>query len=211
MGCVDPPGRKKTECDLPLKGLAISSETTPPRPGWDAHRMADLVLEDFIRDVPDFPRPGIVFKDITPLLQDPGAFAETLARMAEQVSGAAFDLVCGIESRGFLFGAALAKELGKGFIPIRKPGKLPWRTASESYELEYGNDTIEIHVDATPGGKRVLMVDDLLATGGTMGAALKLVRKVGGDPVACAFVIELAFLKGRQQLGQVPVHALVQY
>jgi len=173
--------------------------------------MAQHVIEGFIRDVPDFPRPGIVFKDITPLLHDPKAFAATLESLAERVSGLAFDLVCGIESRGFLFGAALAKELGKGFIPIRKPGKLPWRTASESYELEYGSDTIEIHVDAAPGGKRVLMVDDLLATGGTMGAALKLVRKVGGFPVACAFVIELAFLKGRQRLGEVPVHALVQY
>lgn len=164
-----------------------------------------------IRDVPDFPKKGVVFKDITPLLQDPVAFAATLERMAERVAPYDFDLVSGIESRGFLFGAALALELGKGFIPIRKPGKLPWRTAAESYELEYGTDTIEIHVDAAPGGKRVLMVDDLLATGGTMSAALKLVRKVGGTPVACAFVIELAFLAGRKKLGEVPVHALVQY
>jgi len=164
-----------------------------------------------IRDVPDFPKAGIVFKDITPLLQDPKSFAATLEGMAQSARTHTFDLVCGIESRGFLFGAALARELGKGFIPIRKPGKLPWRTASESYELEYGTDTIEIHVDAAPGGKRVLMVDDLLATGGTMSAALKLVRKVGGTPVACSFVIELAFLAGRQKLGDVPVHALVRY
>ena len=168
-------------------------------------------FQDRIRDVPDFPKPGIVFKDITPLLQDPQSFAATLDRMAADVQGHAFDLVCGIESRGFLFGAALAKGLGKGFIPIRKPGKLPWRTASESYQLEYGTDRIEIHVDAAPGGKRVLMVDDLLATGGTMAAALKLVRKVGGVPVACSFVIELAFLSGRKKLGDIPVHALVRY
>ena len=169
------------------------------------------MIERHIRDVPDFPKPGIVFKDITPLLQDPQAFAATIERLSSAVRGVAFDLVCGIESRGFLFGATLAKELGKGFIPIRKPGKLPWRTASESYELEYGSDTIEIHVDAAPGGERVLMVDDLLATGGTMAAALKLVKKVGGLPVACLFVIELAFLAGRKKLGGVPVHALVQY
>ena len=106
---------------------------------------------------------------------------------------------------------ALAKELGKGFIPIRKPGKLPWKTAAESYELEYGTDTIEIHVDAASGGKRVLMVDDLLATGGTMAAAVKLVKKIGGVPVACAFLIELGFLDGRKKLGELPVHALVRY
>ena len=170
-----------------------------------------MEFEGRIRDVPDFPRPGIVFKDITPLLQDPHAFAASIDRLAERVRGVGFDLVCGIESRGFLFGAALAKELGMGFIPFRKPGKLPWRTAAESYELEYGTDTIEIHVDAAPAGERVLMVDDLLATGGTMSAALKLVKKVGGLPVACLFVIELAFLAGRQKLGGVPVHALVQY
>ena len=168
-------------------------------------------LQDRIRDVPDFPKPGIVFKDITPLPQDPKSFAATIDRMGADAQGHAFDLVCGIESRGFLFGAALAKTLGKGFIPIRKPGKLPWKTASESYELEYGTDTIEIHVDAAPNGKRVLLVDDLLATGGTMAAALKLVRKIGGTPVACSFVIELAFLAGRKKLGETPVHALVRY
>jgi adenine phosphoribosyltransferase len=171
----------------------------------------ELVIEGRIRDVPDFPRKGVVFKDITPLLQDPASFGATIDRMAEAVRATEFDLVCGIESRGFLFGAALAKELGKGFIPVRKPGKRPWRTAAESNELEYGTDTNEIHVDAAPGGQRVLMVDDLLATGGTMSAALKLVRRVGGVPVACAFLIELTFLSGRARLGDVPVHALVRY
>jgi len=164
-----------------------------------------------IRDVPDFPKPGIVFKDITPLLQDPAAFAATIDALADAVRAHSFDLVCGIESRGFLFGATLARVLGKGFIPIRKPGKLPWKTAAESYELEYGTDTIEIHVDAAPGGQRVLMVDDLLATGGTMAAAIKLVRKIGGTPVACAFVIELAFLNGRRKLGDLALHSLVRY
>ena len=169
------------------------------------------MIEGRIRDVPDFPKKGIVFKDITPLLQDPKAFARSIELLDESTRDRPFDLVCGIESRGFLFGATLAKHLGKGFIPIRKPGKLPWKTAAESYELEYGKDTIEIHVDAASGGKRVLMVDDLLATGGTMAAALKLVRKIGGEPVGCAFVIELAFLDGRKKLGDIPVHALVRY
>ena len=173
--------------------------------------MEENLIAERIRDVPDFPRKGIVFKDITPLLQDAKAFAGVIDGMAEGAKAYAFDLVCGIESRGFLFGAALAKELGKGFIPIRKPGKLPWKTAAESYELEYGKDTIEIHVDAASGGKRVLMVDDLLATGGTMAAALKLVKKIGGVPVACAFLIELGFLNGRKKLGDLPAHALVRY
>jgi len=169
------------------------------------------VIESYIRDVPDFPKEGIVFKDITPLLQDPAGLRAVLDGMAQQVEEHEFDLVCGVESRGFIFGAALAQQLGKGFIPIRKPGKLPWKTASESYELEYGTDTIEIHTDAAPDGRSVLMVDDLLATGGTMEAAVKLVRKVGGAPVACAFVIELGFLPGRERLPDLPVHALVRY
>jgi len=169
------------------------------------------VIERYIRDVPDFPKPGIVFKDITPLLQDPEGLRAVLDGMAEQVKEHEFDVVCGVESRGFIFGAALAQRLGKGFIPIRKPGKLPWKTASESYELEYGKDTIEIHVDAAPDGTPVLMVDDLLATGGTMEAALKLVQKVGGNPVACSFVVELGFLPGRERLQGLPVHVLVRY
>jgi adenine phosphoribosyltransferase len=168
-------------------------------------------IERFIRDVPDFPKPGIVFKDITPLLADPGGFAAAVAAFRERVAPHRPDALVGIESRGFIFGTALAHQLGKGFVPIRKPGKLPWKTASESYELEYGRDTIEIHVDAVDGGRRVLMVDDLLATGGTMGAALKLVRRIGGEPVACCFVIELSFLHGRKRLGDLPVHSLVKY
>jgi len=169
------------------------------------------LIESYIRDVPDFPEPGILFKDITPLLKSPEGLKLSIDALEAACDPASYDLVCGIESRGFLFGATLAAQVGRGFIPIRKPGKLPWKTASQTYELEYGSDTIEIHVDAASEGQRVLMVDDLLATGGTMGAALELVRRIGGVPVACAFVVELTFLAGREQLGDVPVHSLVKY
>ncbi len=169
------------------------------------------MLDRYIRDVPDFPKPGILFKDITPLLQSPEGLRATIDAMVEAVDPSSYDLVCGIESRGFIFGTALADRLNKGFVPIRKPGKLPWKTASESYELEYGTDTIEIHVDAVDGARRVLMVDDLLATGGTMEAGLKLVRRIGGEPVACCFVIELGFLDGRSRLGDVPIHSLMSF
>ncbi|MEE8467237.1 MAG: adenine phosphoribosyltransferase [Planctomycetota bacterium] len=171
--------------------------------------MEEPLIEQYIRDVPDFPKEGILFKDITPLLQDPVGLRASIDGLAQLVDADSYDLVVGIESRGFIFGTALAVHLGKGFIPIRKPGKLPWKTASQSYELEYGTDTIEIHVDACDKGRRVLMVDDLLATGGTMEAALKLVRIIGGEPVACAVVIELGFLKGRDRLGDIPVHTLM--
>lgn len=185
---------------------------------WCAHaRAAPLssdaksrtLIDSLIRDVPDFPKPGIIFKDITPLLQDAAGLRQAIEGMAEMVDPGSYDLICGIESRGFIFGTALAVHVGKGFIPIRKPGKLPWKTASESYELEYGTDTIEIHLDAADG-KRVLMVDDLLATGGTMEASLKLVRRVGGDPIACCFAIELGFLEGTTKLD-VPCHTLKKY
>jgi adenine phosphoribosyltransferase len=169
------------------------------------------VVESYIRDVPDFPKSGILFKDITPLLQSPVGLRQSIDQLASLVEPATYDLVCGIESRGFIFGTALAAQLGKGFIPIRKPGKLPWKTAAQSYELEYGTDTIEIHTDAVNGGQRVLMIDDLLATGGTMEAGLKLMRRIGGEPVAACFVIELTFLNGRQRLGDLPVHSLVKY
>lgn len=167
------------------------------------------MVESFIRDVPDFPKEGILFKDITPLLRSPEGLRQAIEGLAAAVDPASYDMVCGIESRGFIFGTALALQLGKGFIPIRKPGKLPWKKEAESYELEYGTDTIEIHVDAAEEGRRFLMVDDLLATGGTMAAALNLVRRIGAEPVACAFVIELGFLPGRATLGNVPIHSLV--
>ena len=169
------------------------------------------MIESYIRDVPDFPKPGIVFKDITPLLQDPDGLALSIDELSKLIDPSEYDLICGIESRGFIFGTALARQLGKGFIPIRKPGKLPWKTESESYELEYGQDTIEIHIDAVREKKRILIVDDLLATGGTMEAAIKLVRKIGGIPVAAAVVIELGFLAGRERLGDVPTHSLLVY
>jgi adenine phosphoribosyltransferase len=168
------------------------------------------LIQTYIRDVPDFPKKGILFKDITPLLQSPKGLQATIEGLARAADPASYDLVVGIESRGFIFGTALAHHLGKGFIPIRKPGKLPWKTASESYELEYGTDRIEIHLDAIAPGGGVLLVDDLLATGGTMAAALKLVRRIGGRPVGCAFVIELGFLDGRSKLGDVPVHSLMK-
>jgi adenine phosphoribosyltransferase len=167
------------------------------------------LIERYIRDVPDFPQKGILFKDITPLLQSPAGLAASIEGMAQSVDPSSFELVCGIESRGFIFGTALAHHLGKGFVPIRKPGKLPWKTAAESYQLEYGTDKIEIHTDACERGQGVLMVDDLLATGGTMEAAVKLVRRIGGRPVACSFVIELGFLHGRQRLGDIPIHSLM--
>jgi adenine phosphoribosyltransferase len=169
------------------------------------------VVDRFIRDIPDFPKPGIVFKDITPLLQSPEGLKESIDALAALVDPSTYDVVCGIESRGFIFGTALANQLGKGFVPIRKPGKLPYKIESESYDLEYGSDTIEIHTDATAQGKRFLMLDDLLATGGTMGAALTLARRVGAEPVACAFVIELGFLPGREKLGDTPTFSLITY
>jgi adenine phosphoribosyltransferase len=167
------------------------------------------LIQTYIRDVPDFPKQGILFKDITPLLSNPKGLQEAIAGLASKVDPKSFDLVCGIESRGFIFGTALALHLGKGFVPIRKPGKLPWKTASESYQLEYGTDRIEIHLDACKPGQGLLLVDDLLATGGTMEAALKLVRRIGGKAVAAVFVIELGFLGGRKRLGDLPVHSLM--
>ena len=168
------------------------------------------MIDRYIRDVPDFPKQGILFKDITPLLQSPDGFRETIDLLARVVDPNSYDLVCGIESRGFIFGCALANRLDKGFVPIRKPGKLPWKTAAESYELEYGKDSIEIHLDACKPGQKVLLIDDLLATGGTMEAAVKLVRKIGGTPVACVFVIELTFLPGRKKLDGLAVHSLIK-
>lgn len=169
------------------------------------------MIQELIRDVPDFPKQGIVFKDITPLLQSAEGLKETIAGLSRNVDARAFDLVCAIESRGFIFGSALALSLKKGFVPIRKPGKLPWKCQSEGYQLEYGTDRIEIHEDAVKPGQGVLLVDDVLATGGTMEAAVKLVRKLGGSVVACSFVIELGFLEGRRRLAGVPTHSLIRY
>jgi adenine phosphoribosyltransferase len=168
-------------------------------------------LKAIIRDVPDFPKKGILFKDITTLLADPEALQATLTALAVAHDGGRIDQVAGIESRGFIFGAAVAARLGAGFVPIRKPGKLPAATISESYELEYGTDTLEIHADAIRPGQRVLIVDDLLATGGTASAAARLVRRLQGEVAGLAFVVELTFLAGRSRLEGLPVKSLVRY
>jgi len=167
-------------------------------------------LQRYIRDIPDFPKPGIVFKDITPLLADGVAFRATVDRFVEHYRGRV-DVVLGIESRGFIIGAAVAHGLGTGLALVRKPGKLPHQTYAARYELEYGSDALEIHHDAIGTGHRVLIVDDLLATGGTAAAAVELVRRCGGDVLGCAFVIELAFLGGRRRLRDIEVFSLVTY
>ncbi len=170
-----------------------------------------MQLETFIRDVPDFPKPGIVFKDITPLLGNPEAFAAAVDGICASVEGLGITHVAGIESRGFIFGAAAAYKLGAGFVPIRKPGKLPCLIHSEEYALEYGTDCIEMHRDALGKGDRVLLVDDLLATGGTMSAAAKLVRLTGATVAHITFVVELSFLKGRMKLEGYSPTALVTF
>jgi adenine phosphoribosyltransferase len=167
-------------------------------------------LARHIRDIPDFPKPGVVFKDITPLLADRAAFRTTVEQFVARYRGRV-DVVLGIESRGFIIGAAVAYGLGTGLALVRKPGKLPAQTYAARYELEYGSDTLEIHHDAFAGHHRVLVLDDLLATGGTAAAAIELVRRCGGEVVACAFVIELLFLAGRRRLGGHEVFSLLQY
>lgn len=166
-------------------------------------------LAAIIRDIPDFPQEGIIFKDITPLLSDPQAMKETADLLAEPFANQTIDAVSGIEARGWIFGSLLAERLNAGFVPIRKPGKLPYDTISQSYGLEYGTNTIEIHTDAVQNGQRVLMVDDLLATGGTMEAACELIEKLGGEIAGCAFVIELSFLDGRKKLDGRTIHSLL--
>ncbi len=168
-------------------------------------------LGSLIRDVPDFPKKGIVFKDITPLLADAAGFTQAVDLIATRYRDDQIDLVVGVESRGFIFGSAVATRLGAGFIPVRKPGKLPSRTERVEYELEYGRDAVEIHLDAIKPGQRVLMVDDLLATGGTMKASCELVGKLGGQVVAVAFLIELAFLHGRSKLAGYEVFSILTY
>jgi adenine phosphoribosyltransferase len=167
-------------------------------------------LKRFIRDIPDFPKPGIVFKDITPLLADAAAFRSTIDQLVEPYRGR-IDMVLGIESRGFVIGAAAAYALGTGLALVRKPGKLPHQTHAARYELEYGSDALEIHHDALGDHHRVLVIDDLLATGGTASAAVQLVHHCGGQVVACAFVIELAFLNGRQRLDGHAISSLIRY
>jgi adenine phosphoribosyltransferase len=168
-------------------------------------------IEALIRDVADYPKPGIVFKDITPVLASPQGMSDALDLMAERCAHFEAEVIASPEARGFVFGVPLALRLGCGFVPVRKKGKLPWRTIEESYDLEYGSDTLAIHEDAVSSGPRVLIVDDLLATGGTVGAAQKLIEKGGGSVVGAAFLIELGFLAGRERLDGVPVESLLHY
>lgn len=168
-------------------------------------------VRELIRDVPDFPKPGILFKDITPLLGNPEAFHGLVDQMAAQYLPEKLDAVVSVEARGFLLGAPLAYRLGTGLVPVRKPGKLPCRTLRASYALEYGTDSLEIHTDALKPGARVLIVDDVLATGGTMAGVVDLLRQVGAEIAGLAFLIELGFLKGREKLPGQKIHSLIQY
>lgn len=168
-------------------------------------------LKTLIRDVPDFPMPGILFRDVTPLLRDPAGLRQVVDAFAERYRGAGIEVVAGIESRGFIFGAPLALALGVGFVPVRKPGKLPAERITREYALEYGTNALEMHRDALREGERVLLIDDLLATGGTTRAAAELIQELGGRIAEVAFVIELASLNGRAALPDLPVHALLEY
>jgi adenine phosphoribosyltransferase len=160
-----------------------------------------MSLKKSIRDVPNFPKEGIIFKDITPLLKDPKAFRLAINKMAKHYKGKQIDGIVAVEARGFIFAGALAAKLKTGFIPVRKPGKLPYKTISETYQLEYGTDTLQIHEDAIKPGDKILIVDDLLATGGTVAAVVNMVKKLGGEVVGIGFLIELAFLNGRSKLS----------
>lgn len=171
----------------------------------------DTLLRKHIRDVPDFPKPGIMFKDITPLLQKPEVFGRIIESFVDRYKKENVDVVVGIESRGFLFGTPIAHQLGASFVPVRKKGKLPYETVDISYDLEYGSATIEMHTDAIGKGHRIVVIDDLLATGGTAAAACTLIEGQGGSIVECAFVVELAFLNGREKMGDRPIHSLVTY
>lgn len=165
-------------------------------------------VKDFIRTIPDYPKPGILFRDITTLLGDAKGFRQAVDALVQLHKGAAFDLVAGIEARGFILGGAVAHQLGLGFVPVRKKGKLPWKTIGQEYALEYGTDTVEIHSDAVREGDRVLLIDDLIATGGTAEAAVKLVARAGGNVMAASFVIELPELGGRERLEAFDIEVL---
>ncbi len=170
-----------------------------------------LNLKDYIRSIPGFPKEGIVFRDITPLLADAAALREASKRIADHFRDKKPELVVGAEARGFIFGTAVALELGVGFAPVRKPGKLPAKTVEYSYELEYGTDTLTMHWDAIKAGQKVLLIDDLLATGGTMEACAHMVEELGGEVVGCGFVIELSFLEGRKKLSSYEIFSLIDY
>ncbi|WP_432798604.1 adenine phosphoribosyltransferase [Poriferisphaera sp. WC338] len=174
--------------------------------------MNTMNLEELIRDIPDYPKEGVLFKDITPLLRDPSGLAMAVELMASPFRGKGIEVVCGAESRGFIFGTAIAQALSAGFVPIRKPNKLPSETKAITYDLEYGTDTLEIHTDAVQKGQKVLMVDDLLATGGTMKACCDLIDDLGGDILGVTVLIELGFLNGREKIKSYDhVHAVLNY
>ncbi|MDT4288642.1 adenine phosphoribosyltransferase [Methylomonas sp. MO1] len=168
-------------------------------------------LRNKIRDIPDFPKPGIIFKDITPLVKDPAALRLAVHQLLHPFLGRDITAVAGMEARGFIFGSLVAWELGIPFIPLRKPGKLPYDVQSVSYDLEYGSAELEVHIDAVDSNDKVLLIDDLLATGGTAKASCDLIEKLGATVVACAFVVELDFLQGREKLGNYEVHSLLHY
>lgn len=168
-------------------------------------------LKKIIRDISDWPKKGILFRDITPLLADAGVLAEAIAAMADGFAGRGIEYVAAVEARGFIFGSAVAEKLGAGFIPIRKKGKLPFKTESVTYDLEYGTDTLEVHVDAVGEGAKVLMVDDLLATGGTISAACQLIEKIGGKIEGISFLVELTFLAGREKIKGFDIRTVISY
>ena len=178
-------------------------------PATNSDPIADL--KKMIREIPDFPKPGILFYDITTLLKEPGGLRSVIDLLTDTLSGQKIDKVVGIEARGFIFAPALAYRINAGFVPVRKPKKLPSQVESYSYDLEYGQDTVEIHRDSISPGERVVIADDLLATGGTAEAVVRLVEKLGGAVAALAFVVELEFLKGRQRLAGYDVHSLLKY
>jgi len=168
-------------------------------------------LEAYIRNIPDFPEPGIQFKDITPLVKDPAMLKLAVHQLIHPFLGQEITAIAGMEARGFIFGSLASWEMGVGFVPLRKPGKLPYDAESISYDLEYGSASLEVHIDALEKGDKVLLVDDLLATGGTAAASCELVEKLGAEVVACAFVVELDFLNGRDKLSKYQVHSLIHY
>lgn len=173
--------------------------------------ITNVNLADYIRDIPDFPKPGIVFKDITPLVKAPEGLKASVDGLIEKFKDVEVDYIVGVESRGFIFGAAMAYEMGIGFLPVRKPGKLPYHTEKIDYSLEYGSGTLEIHADACASGHKVLIIDDLLATGGTVMGTRQLLERLGATVVGAGFVVELGFLNGRENLKGLNVQALVQY
>ena len=170
-----------------------------------------MTLSEYLRDVPNFPKPGVLFKDITPLLANPDAFAYAIAKLSAHFSTRPIDAIAAAEARGFLIAAPMAIELRKPLIPLRKPGKLPYETHSHRYDLEYGSTELHVHIDGVEPGAKVLIVDDVLATGGTMAAGCQLIEKAGGTVAACAFLIELSFLKGRDQFAGRDVFSLITY